>query len=466
MQSILNNINNIFKTTINNIYNETKIRNNKITIYDILLYRFKYSELTKTKQQIVSEINFNNKEVIDRTSFYKKDNNIPLKYYKYIFTCIKKLYNEKIKDKNKIDIIAVDGTYINNNLFLDNTKNKTNKNTLETSLCMGYYNVDDNIPIDLSFRGSKNKNNEIRELKKWITSNKIKNITIVADRAYFSYELYNFLNLNNIKYVIRIKENSQIRGNIKKNNINKKLIEDLKSNNRVITYDISINKTIYDKNNKELIVECKNKYTLITNILDKNNYDNNKIKDIYNDRWKIEEYFKFIKNNFKISYLREKNITNNKKLIYCNLIITYFSSILEKMYMKNKNINKIKKYRKNKNNKECTVIINKSNLVKGIYTSILENLIKSKLNVKNINIFMKTNIILIKNEIGRSYARESRISFTKWYVKKYHGKYKYTKIIEAIKNDTSEELNKNLKTKSKKYTIVYETINNCNIVHK
>jgi len=466
MQSILNNINNIFKTTINNIYNETKIRNNKITIYDILLYRFKYSELTKTKQQIVSEINFNNKEVIDRTSFYKKDNNIPLKYYKYIFTCIKKLYNEKIKDKNKIDIIAVDGTYINNNLFLDNTKNKTNKNTLETSLCMGYYNIDDNIPIDLSFRGSKNKNNEIRELKKWITLNKIKNIIIVADRAYFSYELYKFLDLNNIKYVIRIKENSQIRGNIKKNNINKKLIEDLKSNNRVITYDISINKTIYDKNNKELIVECKNKYTLITNILDKNNYDDNKIKDIYNDRWKIEEYFKFIKNNFKISYLREKNITNNKKLIYCNLIITYFSSILEKMYMKNKNINKIKKYRKNKNNKECTVIINKSNLVKGIYTSILENLIKSKLNVKNINIFMKTNIILIKNEIGRSYARESRISFTKWYVKKYHGKYKYTKIIEAIKNDTSEELNKNLKTKSKKYTIVYETINNCNIVHK
>jgi hypothetical protein len=465
MQSILNNINNIFKTTINNIYNETKIRNNKISIFDTLLYRFKYSELTKTKQQIVSEINFNNKNVIDRTSFYKKDNNIPLKYYKYIFTCIKKLYNEKIKDKNKMDIIAVDGTYINNNLFLDNTKNKTNKNTLETSLCMGYYNVDDNIPIDLSFRGSKNKNNEIRELKKWITSNKIKNITIVADRAYFSYELYNFLNLNNIKYVIRIKENSQLRGNIKKNNINKKLIEDLKTNNRVITYDISINKTIYDKNNKELIVECKNKYTLITNILDKNNYDDNKIKDIYNDRWKIEEYFKFIKNNFKISYLREKNITNNKKLIYCNLIITYFSSILDKIYMKKKTINKNKKDRNNKC-KECTIKINKSNLVKGIYTSILENLIKSKLNVKNINIFMKTNIILIKNEIGRSYDRESRIPFTKWYVKKYHGKYKYTKIINSLKDNTQEELNKNLKTKSKKYSLVCETIDNCNIVQK
>ena len=76
--------------------------------------------------------------------------------------------------------------------------------------------------------------------------------------------------------------------------------------------------------------------------------------------------------------------------------------------MKKKTINKNKKDRNNKC-KECTIKINKSNLVKGIYTSILENLIKSKLNVKNINIFMKTNIILIKNEIGRSYNRKSRI---------------------------------------------------------
>ena len=203
MQSILNNINNIFKTTIKDIYNETKIRNNKITIHDILLYKFKYSELTKTKQSVVSEINYNNKKVVDRTSYYKKDNNIPLKYYKYIFTNIKKLYNEKIKDKNKMDIIAVDGTYVNNNLFLDNKKNKTNKNTLETSLCMGYYNIDDNIPIDLSFKGSKNKNNEIRELKKWIISNKINNIIIVADRVYFSYELYKFLDSYNIFNIIR-----------------------------------------------------------------------------------------------------------------------------------------------------------------------------------------------------------------------------------------------------------------------
>ena len=461
MQTIINNINNIFKTTINNIYKETKIRNRKISISDVLLFRFKYSQKNKTKQNIISNINFHNKEVINRSSFYRKDKNIPLKYYKYIFTSIKKLYNEQIKDKNKMDIIAVDGTYINNNLFLDNSKNNTHKNTLETSLCMGYYDIDNNIPIDLSFRGSKNKNNEIRELKKWIISNKINNITIVADRAYFSYELYKFLDSNNIKYVIRIKENCQIRGNINKYNQNKQLIEDLQKNNRLITYEILINKKVYDKNKREINISCKNKYTLITNILDINRYDDNKIKDIYNNRWRIEEYFKYIKNNFNISYLREKSITNNKKLIYCNLIITYFASILEYIYMKHQNINKIKKKRSNLE-KVCTIKINKSNLVKGIYDLMLIKLIESKLNAENIKVFMKTNIILIKNEINRSYDRESRIAFTKWYVKKYHGKYKYTKIISAIISDTKEELNKNLKTKAKKYLLINENSNNGN----
>ena len=99
---------------------------------------------------------------------------------------------------------------------------------------MGYYDIINNIPIDFTFNGEKNKNNEIKELKKWIDNNKINNITIVADRAYFSYELYIFLEENNIKYIIRIKENAEIKTNIKKTNKQKLLIENLKKINRII----------------------------------------------------------------------------------------------------------------------------------------------------------------------------------------------------------------------------------------
>lgn len=110
---------------------------------------------------------------------------------------------------------------------------------------MGYYDIINNIPIDFTFNGEKNKNNEIKELKKWIDDNKINNITIVADRAYFSYELYTFLEEHNIKYIIRIKENAEIKTNIKETNKQKTLIENLKKINRIIEYKITTTKNNY-----------------------------------------------------------------------------------------------------------------------------------------------------------------------------------------------------------------------------
>jgi hypothetical protein len=72
MRTALNNINNIFKTTINNIYNEIKIRNRKNSISDVLLlFRFKYSQKNKKKQNIISNINLNNNEVVNRSEKFK-----------------------------------------------------------------------------------------------------------------------------------------------------------------------------------------------------------------------------------------------------------------------------------------------------------------------------------------------------------------------------------------------------------
>ncbi len=65
-------------------------------------------------------------------------------------------YVEKIERK----IIAVDGTY-------NNTKSK-NKSEIETSLNMGYYDVSNKIPVELSFKGPEYKNKEIKSLIKQI----------------------------------------------------------------------------------------------------------------------------------------------------------------------------------------------------------------------------------------------------------------------------------------------------------
>ena len=65
--------------------------------------------------------------------------------------------------KKKEIIIEVDGTF--NNINSENKKDK-----LETALNMGYYDVTNDIPIELTIEGHKKKNNELAINKKIYSS--------------------------------------------------------------------------------------------------------------------------------------------------------------------------------------------------------------------------------------------------------------------------------------------------------
>ena len=96
--------------------------------------------------------------------------------------------------------MAVDGTYNNTNIY-------NVKQFLETSLNMGFYNITDDIPFDLSFCSLKNKNKEGKQLIEFIDKNKkyFKNIILVAYRGYCSYDLINLTNIRlNMLYVLEI----------------------------------------------------------------------------------------------------------------------------------------------------------------------------------------------------------------------------------------------------------------------
>jgi len=54
----------------------------------------------------------------------------------------------------------------------------------------------------------------------------------------------------------------------------------------------------------------KNKYILITNLFSMS-YE--AIKDLYFDRWSVEEYFKYVKQNFNFSNFNEKKLDSIKK---------------------------------------------------------------------------------------------------------------------------------------------------------
>jgi hypothetical protein len=290
------------KTIRNDIKNINKVttKKGKISFLDALIYKLKYSKKELTKEELISEYNFNNDTFISRTTFHEKEKLIPLKTYETLFNKLTTLYNDLLNKPTTF--IAVDGTFNNTNIL-----NK--KSNLETTLNMGYFDVKNNIVIDLTINGDDTKNYEILQLTNYIIKNKLNNVTLILDRAYSSYNFINFLLNNNINFIIRFKNNC--KNYISKiNNFN---------NIRVIKYQQKIEKEVFNKNKdtknityKSVILEYTNEYTLITN-LKKDDFKDEEIKELYKNRWSVEIFFKLLKKNFKFEKLIEYN---KKKIIF------------------------------------------------------------------------------------------------------------------------------------------------------
>jgi len=447
-------LNNIFKNSNFDIMNMLKNKNIKtrtkqLTFLDVLNYKFQYSFINKTQNDVIDNYKYNNNISCDKTAFYKKENKIPFEYYKSIYDKILILHNYYAKP-NKYKIIAVDGTYNNTNL-------KNNKK-LETNLNMGYYDITNKIPISLDLKGEHNKNKEIEALMNKITDNEIdiQNIVLVLDRAYFSYDLMNFLDSKNINFVIRIKNNCSYINNKEKQVNVKKIPEHI----RFINYNFNIEskKRLINKKTQEI-----NDYKIIKNIdcyvatnLNEDINDDN-IKDIYNSRWQIEEFFKLTKNNYKFSVMREhnKNIEESYNKTY---IIIQIICILERIF------ELVCDDCINYNHEKYNIKINKSSIISGIYV-IITDIIFSRLTKTNLLIFFKCYIKLNYCEKNFHNPRTSKIPFTKWYVKGYHNNYDIQQIFD-FKNDNNDDndnndndnnknkLNKNLKVAAKYITFI------------
>jgi hypothetical protein len=189
------------------IFDNCKIitRNTKLSFRYALLYSLQYTQNDKTKIDIVNKFNkdiddYKNK--ISRTTFHEKASKIPLSYYLSIHHKLFSVYKNKFIKTDKTSILSVDGTYNNTNI-------KNIKGYLETSLNMGFFDVSNDIPIELMFKGEESKNKEVSSLKNYIIENKNKfnNTIFVLDRAYYSYKFIDFLNKNKIKYVVRFRNN-------------------------------------------------------------------------------------------------------------------------------------------------------------------------------------------------------------------------------------------------------------------
>ena len=429
----INSIINIFKEycnykTINKLTN-LKLRNSKINLQCALFYRFAYSQINITKEHVVSRLNLLNHSNHTRQGFDSKEANIPVSFYKLLLDNLAALYNSTTINQFKNTIIAIDGTYNNDNKY-------------NQMLNMGFYNVSNCIPIDIKSFGSEGKNKEVKSAIDYITKNiqKFKDTIIIGDRAYFTYDFMKFLDDNGIYFIIRARGDAMnldttipLKKYIKDRNTilhlrTKIRLTRCKSVTEKIVHNVRGKKDI--KSHKILLEQNLN---LLTN-LNANDYPNESLIEIYKSRWDIEVFFKYLKNNCKFQHMKETDKNDcYEKTYLCELIIIYIAKLIEKDKIKDKNQQ-----------------INESHLLKGIYDTVLYDVLHDDIDNKSYNDFCEIYIKKINNKKNRSYPRTSKTPFTKWYVKGYSEHSKLAKIINAILNKTTHKLNNNQKSEAKR----------------
>ena len=364
-------------------------RKRKTTIVDGVAYRLLYAKNNSSQNIITAKINNFLNTTTNRSSFVDRDNQINVSFYEKIYTTISNLVSKQIVNNYTKQIIAVDGTHSNFNSVLGKEGFALNTNKLScTPLISGIYNVTYNYPVTLDLVKHHDERKAFMDFVKNYDS--IKNSIFVFDRGYYGNEFVYQLNAKNIDFICRIKKNSSL------------LVVDGVRTNDYKTI-LNINGTNIDMRIITYIINDKN-YYIATNLFNENDYNINKIKQLYFDRWSIEEYFKFMKTHLNLSKMPEKNINGIHKTILANLIVSkliYFIS-----YMIEKKNNKLK--------------VNKTVLTEGFYSEFILKFIYGKgFGRRFMTKFFKTFVKLHSHKENRHYKRKCNTPYLKWYVRQH-----------------------------------------------
>lgn len=413
-----------------NKFGDIKLRHRQdgITIPSIIYYCLSYCSIDKTKDAISSHINSLLGVKFTRQAFESKSKHISINFYAHILSQLINLHNTF--DNSPIQLVAFDGIY---NLDLDYNQ----------VLNIGLFDVTNQIPIDIKSFGKNGKNKEISSVITYIEDNIKKfdpnKVIFVGDRAYFSYDFIYFLIRHNFKFIIRGKGDclNLENANLPKNTPKYKLIKKIQQYVRIIRSTREKEKILIAGkkiNKNKLVVRETVDCNLITNI-PADTYDDITIRNHYNSRWDIEVFYKYLRYNFKFNKLDPNEV---EKMYTCHLILIYLEKILEKYYIsKNENVIAMKDGYIKK--------INKTLLTTGIIDDLLFKLLHEPFTAQQLDSFCNTYIKITINKKGRKFPRNSKLPFSKWYIKGYSEITKYLKIYNAILNNKTNTLNKNLK---------------------
>lgn len=277
----------------------------------------------KSIREIVDSVNFQPqnqyqlgiKKNMSRTTFAKANENRDWRIYRDIFfKLIENLPNwKRIQTENVIKLI--DSSPIRLDLLNHTWAEKTQR--IEGIKLHLVYDLTNRIPTYFEFSGART--NDIEVGKKTELE---KGCMYVFDKGYMDFNWWNNIDEKGAYFVTRLKRNNAIQE-----------ITDLKEHNEVISSQLIKLKNKYlshqGKNNcaekilRRVIVkrEGKTPLILITNDL---NRSVEEISELYKQRWQIELFFKWIKQNLKI----KKFLGRSENAVKTQICIALISFVL------------------------------------------------------------------------------------------------------------------------------------------
>ena len=401
----------------NEKYKNSFSRKRKIPFYDILLmtlnkqgknvsFEIRDFELNKKgeKQVKYSDEAYLKQRRILNPDVFKEMKNLYLKDF-----YARKKY---IKKKNGYILCAIDGSKIeipNTPLNRERFGSEGNQHKQKTAraLLSGIYDVENHFFLDIQIdRVDSNENNlakrNVEAIQEILGENKE---LLILDRGYPSIELFNWLEKQKKKFVIRLSSNDYIKER-----------EEMKSEDEFITIKYTnarLNKI--KKNKPEFYKKIKNEKGIelrITKIeineqtteylisnLDKEDFSKQDLREVYGKRWQVEISYNSIKNKLKI----EEFTGNLPQFIYQDIYaqIVVYNQIQDMLYTGRKVI-------KSKNGNEYKINEGKAiGIFKERYIKIM--LIKDKIKaVKELDLLEKEmeKYVSIIRKNRKSNARE------------------------------------------------------------
>jgi len=302
----------------------------KFTIYDLLKYFIAAStgqwNSFRQGEQVASDFNL---EKVNYSTFSKKAAEVPYELFKKLFYLLLEKCNRKTRRSLNLpkDILAIDSTTITvgeGRLKWAKFHGKRSGIKLHVAL-----DVISNQPVQVEETIALKHDGPVGE--KLINPDYV----LVEDRAYGKIKRFDLFKKNGQSFVIRIKENITF--------FRPRALKRLETDNSYIISDITCKLGTKQKrsDNRFRVVifndDYGNEIRVCTNIMA---VSAEAIADAYKERWKIETFFRFIKQNLNATKLfgTTKNAVYNQLYIaliaYVILHFLYDNSISKWKYIK------------------------------------------------------------------------------------------------------------------------------------